>query len=60
MPCDGATGEEGLKPAQSALEALGHTVRVGEFASGIHVIRVTKDGLVGGADPRREGVVLGK
>ena len=35
-------------------------VRGGEFASGIHVIRVTKDGLVGGADPRREGVVLGK
>lgn len=56
----GVTIEEGLKPAQSALEALGHTVRVGEFASGIHVIRVTKDGLVGGADPRREGVVLGK
>ena len=56
----GVTIEEGLKPAQAALEKLGHTVSVGEFASGIHVIRVTKDGLVGGADPRREGVVLGK
>ncbi len=56
----GVTIEEGLKPAQAALEALGHSVRVGEFASGIHAIRMTKDGLVGGADPRREGVVLGK
>ena len=57
---NGVTIEDGLQPAKAALEALGHQVRVGEFASGIHVIRVTKDGLVGGADPRREGVVLGK
>jgi gamma-glutamyltranspeptidase/glutathione hydrolase len=52
--------EKGLEPVKPALEAMGHQVRVGEFASGIHVIRITKDGLVGGADPRREGVVLGK
>ncbi len=57
---NGVTIEEGLEPIKPALEALGHQVRVGEFASGIHVIRVTKDGLVGGADPRREGEVLGK
>ncbi len=56
----GVTIEEGLEPAKPALEALGHQVRIGDFASGIHVIRVTKDGLIGGADPRREGVVLGK
>ncbi len=56
----GVTIEEGLTPAKPALEALGHRVNVGEFASGIHVIRITKDGLIGGADPRREGVVLGK
>ncbi|MSO72653.1 MAG: gamma-glutamyltransferase [Rhodospirillaceae bacterium] len=54
------TIERGLEDTKPALEALGHEVRVGEFASGIHVIRVTKDGLLGGADPRREGVVLGK
>ena len=57
---NGVTIEDGLAADRPALEALGHQVRVGEFASGIHVIRVTKDGLVGGADPRREGVVLGK
>lgn len=52
--------EQVMAPIQPQLEAMGHQVRVGEFASGIHVIRITKDGLVGGADPRREGVVLGK
>ncbi|MBY0511728.1 MAG: gamma-glutamyltransferase family protein, partial [Rhodospirillaceae bacterium] len=52
--------EKDLEPAKPGLEALGHQVRTGEFASGIHVIRLTKDGLIGGADPRREGVVLGR
>ena len=52
--------EKELEPEKPALEALGHRINVGEYASGIHVIRVTKDGLLGGADPRREGVVLGK
>ncbi|MCC6913964.1 MAG: gamma-glutamyltransferase [Rhodospirillaceae bacterium] len=52
--------EEGLEPVKTDLEKLGHTVRVNNSASGIHAIRVTKDGLVGGADPRREGVVIGK
>jgi gamma-glutamyltranspeptidase/glutathione hydrolase len=46
----------GLKPA---LEALGHEVRTIVMNSGLHGIHVTTDGLVGGADPRREGVVLG-
>ncbi len=52
--------ERELEPVKPALEALGHRINVGEYASGIHAIRVTKDGLLGGADPRREGVVLGK
>ena len=56
----GVVIEKPLEAIQPQLESLGHQVRVGEFASGIHVIRVTKDGLIGGADPRREGVVLGK
>ena len=51
--------EPPLADAKAALEALGDEVRVGEFPSGIHVIRVTPKGLRGGADPRREGVVVG-
>ena len=41
------------------LRAAGYNVqeRRGEN-SGLHVILVTEDGLLGGADPRREGVAL--
>ena len=46
-----------LKPA---LESRGHQVKIRALNSGLHAIEVTKDGLVGGADPRREGVVLGR
>jgi gamma-glutamyltranspeptidase/glutathione hydrolase len=42
------------------LAALGAPVRVRERTSGLHVIRRTKDGWVGGADPRREGIVRGE
>lgn len=41
-----------------ALEALGHEIRIRALNSGLHGIRFTPDGLDGGADPRREGVVL--
>ncbi len=50
------TALEALKPA---LEKLGHKVKVRRLTSGLHGITVTKDGLEGGADPRREGVALG-
>jgi gamma-glutamyltranspeptidase/glutathione hydrolase len=43
----------------NALESLGHNVQRAELVSGLHIIAVTKDGLEGGADPRREGVALG-
>lgn len=42
-----------------ALRALGHTVRLRGLNSGLHAIQVTKGGLIGGADPRREGLALG-
>jgi gamma-glutamyltranspeptidase/glutathione hydrolase len=45
-----------LKPV---LEGMGHKVMVRDLNSGLHAIEVTKEGLVGGADPRREGKVLG-
>jgi len=51
------TTAEALKPL---LEAKGHKVQIRDLNSGIHAIEITKTGLVGGADPRREGVVLAK
>jgi gamma-glutamyltranspeptidase/glutathione hydrolase len=42
------------------LEALGHEVRIDDMNSGVHLIAITRDGtLMGGADPRREGIALG-
>lgn len=42
------------------LEGLGHEVVIRPLESGLHAIQIMPDGtLVGGADPRREGVALG-
>ncbi len=56
----GVNIEPELTPIKPGLEALGHEVRIGEFPSGIHAIRITQKGLLGGADPRREGAVGGE
>lgn len=45
---------------RSALQRKGHNVRVRGLTSGIHGIEVFPEGLRGGADPRREGSVLGE
>lgn len=45
---------------KSGLEALGHSVQVVEQNSGSHAIILTEQGLIGGADPRREGQATGK
>jgi gamma-glutamyltranspeptidase/glutathione hydrolase len=42
------------------LQALGHEVKAIAMTSGLHVILITPAGLVGGADPRREGIALGE
>jgi len=54
---EAGTSAEALKPA---LEALGHTVSLKEMTSGLHGIYFGKETMIGGADPRREGVVLGE
>lgn len=54
---EAGTPAEVLKPA---LEALGHTVKLREMTSGLHGIHFTDGTMNGGADPRREGVVLGE
>ncbi|KIT16346.1 gamma-glutamyltransferase [Jannaschia aquimarina] len=51
------TAAEGLG---EALTGLGFEVNVRGLNSGLHAIAVTPDGLVGGADPRREGVAIGE
>ena len=42
------------------LKALGYKVKLRALNSGLHAISITKDGLAGGADPRREGIALGQ
>jgi len=61
---NGATDlEEGTEATDlaEALAALGHEVNVRPLESGLHAIRIDESGaMTGGADPRREGVVLGQ
>lgn len=42
------------------LEGKGHEVKVVDLNSGLHGVQVKDDRLLGGADPRREGIALGK
>ena len=53
--------EEKRFPAATvdALKTLGHEVREMEMTSGLQAIQKTPQGYFGGADPRREGVVMG-
>lgn len=47
----------GLAPE---LEAMGFETRAVEMTSGLHGIEIGERGLSGGADPRREGIALGR
>jgi len=51
------TAAAGLK---AGLEARGHKVNVRDLNSALHGIVITKEGLQGGADPRRVGRAMGQ
>ncbi len=48
-----------LEALDYELTRMGHRVAIRPMTSGLHGIQVTPGGLLGGADPRREGVALG-
>lgn len=43
-----------------ALEEMGHEIMEQELTSGLQAIQRTDNGFFGGADPRREGIVMGE
>ena len=50
----------GAESLAAALEALGHKVKVRGLTSGLHLIKITPEGLLAGVDPRREGQAIGE
>ncbi len=45
---------------EEPLERLGYVTNIRDLNSGLHGIEINPDGLQGGADPRREGLVIGQ
>lgn len=45
---------------KNALEAKGHEVNIVDLNSGLHGVQIKDGKLLGGADPRREGVAVGQ
>src|SRR5690606_4053999 len=50
----------GAEEMAADLTALGHEVTIANLNSGLPVIEITGDGLVGAAEKRREGLVMGE
>ncbi|WP_417805206.1 gamma-glutamyltransferase [Thalassospira lucentensis] len=51
------TWAENLEPN---LQEMGFKTNIRDLNSGIHAIMIEENGLIGGADPRREGIVIGE
>src|SRR5690606_36726541 len=58
-PYDLEVGTDAEKLAEP-LKALGYEVKLSQMNSGLHAIAISPDGLAGAADPRREGIAVGK
>jgi len=48
-----------LEELAPKLKAMGHQVVIHSLSSGSQIIQRTKDGYLGGADPRRDGIAIG-
>ena len=59
-PIPGVTLDYDVDALAAALAARGHPVSINSQESGLSVIKVTPDGLLGGADLRRDGTVGGR
>ncbi|MGV6847328.1 MAG: gamma-glutamyltransferase [Marinibacterium sp.] len=51
--------DAGLDDLAGSLAGLGYDIKERALTSGLHAIEITPTGLLGGADPRREGVAVG-
>jgi gamma-glutamyltranspeptidase/glutathione hydrolase len=49
----------GLESVGAALTSMGDTVKFQPIDSGLNIVALGKNGMVGASDPRREGVALG-
>lgn len=49
-----------LEGMVAPLEELGYKVNLRSLNSGLHAISIGENGLLGGADPRREGIAIGQ
>lgn len=52
--------ETSIVHLEGPLKAMGHKVMIRQLNSGLHGIMIDDGQLIGGADPRREGLVLGR
>ncbi len=49
-----------IEDLKSQLESMGHPVKIIDLNSGLHGIEIRDGKLIGGADPRRAGVAVGR